>query len=127
MAPYTHGDFRGMLLSTFPELREQLEDWDFDYSLHFDMEAFARHAQRAKGQGDWQTYSACIQLAEKLWQNADSELSNAIGVSFLEQLDFEGPRGRHAWSILPPVLQTAWQSVQKSIHPPVPHRKKRKK
>jgi hypothetical protein len=38
-------------------------------------------------------------------------LSNAIHVSFLEHLDFIGPRGAQAWKLMTPRLQSAWKDI----------------
>ncbi|HEU4754509.1 MAG TPA: hypothetical protein VFU47_15480 [Armatimonadota bacterium] len=103
-------DFVRMALAEFPELREEFEE--DSGLLHLQMAAFARLAQRAKGQGDWETYGRCVRLADQLWRRADPELLNALNVSFLEHLDFEGPRGTRAWEILTPALRKGWEDMQ---------------
>lgn len=96
--PYTHDDCVRLTLAEFPELREEFEE-DSE-RLHMQMHAFTRLTQRAKGDGDWATYSRCIRLAHRLWERPDEKLLGALNVSFLEHLDFDGPRGPEAWSLL---------------------------
>lgn len=38
-------------------------------------------------------------------------LRNVLNVSLLERLDFKGPRGPRAWSLLSPRLQRAWSDM----------------
>src|SRR5690349_19240546 len=88
---YTADDFRRLVLAEFPELLEEFED--FADLLHLQMAVFARRTQLAKGEGDWDTYARCIRLADTLWRRPDEPLLNALNVSYLEMIDFDGPRG----------------------------------
>jgi hypothetical protein len=109
MSQFTLTDFPAMALAEFPELREEFED---DAGLPYvQMGAFARLIQGAKGRGDWQTYQRAAQLADRLWGGADLGLRNALNVSFLEHIDFDGPRGPQAWSLLSPRLQRGWRAM----------------
>jgi hypothetical protein len=108
--PYSHVDFQRLALGAFPELREEFEV--NEGLLHLDMHAFTRIAQRAKGDGDWDRYSRCIRIANELWARPDTALHNALNVSFLEHLEFSGPRGATAWQYLPPQLQLGWEAMR---------------
>ena len=108
--PYTADDFRRLALAEFPELHDAFE---LDAGLlHLQMHAFTRLAQAAKGRGDWETYARCMRLADELWRQPDHELLNALNVSFLEHLDFDGPRGPTAWEHLTPALRDGWQAMR---------------
>jgi len=111
--PYSADDFRRLALERFPELREEFED--YASLLHLQMAAFARRTQQAKGDGDWDTYEKCIALADDLWQRPSPDLLNALNVSFLEHLDFDGPRGPVAWEYLSPSLKLGWRSMQRYL------------
>ena len=111
--PYSADDFRRLALERFPELREEFED--YAGLLHLQMAAFARHTQQAKGDADWDTYEKCIALADELWQRPSHDLLNALNVSFLENLDFDGPRGPVAWEYLSPGLKLGWRSMQRYL------------
>ena len=48
---------------------------------------------------------------DRFLPDADDELRNALHVSFLEHLDFIGPRGAQAWKLMTPRLQSAWKDI----------------
>ena len=107
---YTAQDFQTLALNAFPELRDDFdEDWDLP---HLQMAAFSRVAQKAKDAGDWETYARCVGIADRLFSKADTELRNMLYVSFLEHLEFQGPRGKKAWDILPLRLRDAWEELE---------------
>jgi hypothetical protein len=85
---------------------------DHDGLLHLQVGALARLAQSAKGTADWDTYGRVMSLADTLWRNPSKDLLNALNVSFLEHLDFDGPRGSAAWALLSPALQRGWRDMQ---------------
>lgn len=110
---YLRTDLRRLLsdefpAAAFPDLAQELVE--ADGLLHLEMGAFASFMQRAKGRADWESYRRGAQLADTLWGNSDPALLNALRVSFLEHLDFNGPRGPAAWALLTPRLQVAWRS-----------------
>ena len=76
------------------------------------MGRFAQVTQAAIDAGDLDTAQASFRLVEQLMADPGPELENALNVSFFEMLDFEGPKGRAAWAVLPPALQKAWQEMQ---------------
>lgn len=99
-----------LALDEFPNLRDEFED--SDGLLHLEMHAFTRLMQRAKGAADWDTYKRGVHLAEELWSRADDDVRNALNVSFLEHLDFEGPRGTEAWQHLTSALRAGWIAMK---------------
>jgi hypothetical protein len=110
---YHAEDFSRMALAEFPELAEEFEEWA--ELLHLKMGAFARITQGAKGDGDWEKYDRCIRLADKLFGSATPDLENALNVSYLEHLDFDGPCGPKAWERLTPQLKVAWNEMQQYL------------
>lgn len=110
---YDSDDFSRMALAEFPELAEDFEEWSD--LLHLKMGAFARITQAAKGEGDWEKYMRCVRLADKLYANPSPELENALNVSYLEHLSFDGPRGPKAWECLTPQLRHAWKEMQQYL------------
>jgi hypothetical protein len=109
---YKKADFVRLTLEEFPELSKEFED-DADL-LHMQMHALTRVAQRAKGEGDWDTYVRVMRLANTLWARPDEQLRNALNVSFLEHLDFDGPQGPEAWRRLTAALQSGWKTMRAS-------------
>jgi hypothetical protein len=108
--PYTQASFVRLSLQEFPELREEFAE---AYGLlHLQMHAFTQHMQRAKGAGDWMTYKRGVRLAHELWRRPDERLLGALKVSFLEHLDFDGPRGAEAWNCLTSELKHGWEAMK---------------
>ncbi len=122
---YDPNDFRRMLLAEFPDLGEELEACEG--LLHVEMGTFARFTHAAKVRGDWETYARCVRLADTLWRRPDPALLNALNVSYLENLDFVGPRGWRAWSLLTPALQRGWPEMQAYLEALSPQPKKRRR
>src|SRR4051812_41748751 len=109
MAQLTLEDFPAMVLREFPQLSEEFEE---NTGLpHVQMGALARLLQTAKGAGGWAEYGRAASLADRLWGNADAGLRNALNVSLLELIDFDGPRCAKAWSLLSVRLQRAWRAM----------------
>lgn len=109
MSTISLAELPSRVLAEFPELEEELAQ--SEGLPHLQMGFFAELMQRARGRGDWEVYARAARLADALWANADEGLRNALNVSLLERLDFDGPRGPHAWSLLGPPLQRAWQGM----------------
>jgi hypothetical protein len=107
VSQFTLTNFSIIALAEFPELREEFDD--FDELPFVQMGVLARLIQGAKGRGDWETYGRAAHLADRLWGGADAGLHNALNVSFLEHIDFDGSRGPQAWALLSPRLQQAWR------------------
>ena len=120
---YTAADFARLAAAEFPELREELDE--HRDLLHLQMHALQRFAQRAQRERDWVLYRRIMLFADRLWQRADDNLRNALNVSFLEHLTFDGPQGIKAWSYLSSGLQegwhamnTFWAKLEKRARPP---------
>ena len=109
-SPYTQSDFLRLALAEFPTLRDEFDD--ADDLLHLQMHAFTRLMQQAKAAADWATYRRGVRVAAEVWSRPDEDLLNALNVSFLEHLDFEGPRGPEAWKCLTSELQTGWKAMK---------------
>ncbi|HYT69937.1 MAG TPA: hypothetical protein VEK78_01065 [Gemmatimonadales bacterium] len=104
--------FRAAVLTEFPQLSDDFEgDDDLPY---VQLGAFAKFTQAAKGRADWNTYERCVRITDRLFARASGDLENAFYVAYLEHLDFDGPRGPKAWSLLTPELQSAWRRITTS-------------
>lgn len=118
--PIAHSDVVALVLAEFPELRLDLEDETTRGLLHVEMGEFARYAQEAKGRGDWDTYTRALKLANRFLMEGDGAVDNAVCVSFLEHIDFQGPRGQQAWTLLSPQQQRTWRQINDGWGRPVP-------
>jgi hypothetical protein len=105
----TPQEFIAAAVEELPEAHEDLES--FDGLPYIQIGCLAEIAQRAKGAGNGTKYQQVLNLVDRFLPIADGELSNAIHVSFLEHLDFIGPRGAQAWKLMTPRLQSAWKDI----------------
>jgi len=119
-------DFRAAVLTEFPQLANDFEgDDDLPY---VQLGVFAKFTQAAKGRADWDTYERCVRIADRLLARASGDLENALHIAYLEHLDFDGPRGPKAWSLLSPELQAAWRRITRANEKlaALPRKKKKK-
>jgi hypothetical protein len=72
-------------------------------------------ADGTKRDGDWEKYDRCVRLADELFGRATPDLENALKVSYLEHLDFDGPRGPKAWECMTPRLKVGWKEMQQYL------------
>jgi hypothetical protein len=105
----TAQEFVAAALEELPEARSDAES--FNGLPYVQIGILAEIAQRAKGSGDWSKYEQVLALVDRFLPTADDDLRNAIHVSFLEHLDFIGPRGEEAWKLMSPRLQSAWKDI----------------
>lgn len=109
--------FLALALAEFPSLGEEFAEEEG--SLHLQMAAFSHLAQAAIERNDLATLKLCYSLLEEAVKSATLDVENAIYVSFLENLDFEGsPYGAEAKRLLPPLLskmlaelEAHWQQI----------------
>jgi hypothetical protein len=80
--------FAELLLIEFPQLREQIHERRG--LVHLEMLEFAVFTERACKRGDWVTVEKCLRLADKLLRSGDSDVRNAVYVSYLEILPRKG-------------------------------------
>ena len=95
--------FLAMVLAEFPNLADEFAE---DEGLfHVQMGTFSNVAKEAIERGDYATLQRCYKIADDAMKSATPSVENAIYVSFLEHLYFEGsPYGAEARRLLPPKL-----------------------
>ena len=104
-------DFPRLAIAEFPSIEPELSDDGIAGLIHLEVAELARFVQAAKGRADWATWGHAMGFVERLLSEADQALDNALYVSFLEHIDFDGPRGEEAWRLVPPSLQRAWRQI----------------
>ena len=103
--------FVGLVLGEFPQLTEEFAEEAG--LLHLQTAALSRFAQVAMDGGDLDTLRRCYALLAEVMRSCTFEVENAIYVSFLENLDFEGrTNGAEARRLLPPVLAQALAELE---------------
>jgi len=102
----------GLLLEAFPELRATVERREGVYCR---TSAFVDHVNAAIVAGDWATVGKAYTFVERILDSEpDYDVGNAIGVSFIEHLDFHShpTNGPAAKKRLSPRLLAEWKELE---------------
>jgi len=75
------------------------------------MMEFALFTERACNQEDWKTVERCLRLADKLLRDGDSQINNAVYVSYLETLPRKGRVHEQLRMMMTTDLQKGWQRI----------------
>jgi hypothetical protein len=101
--------FAELLLLEFPELRDEIREWQ---GLgHLQMMEFVLFTERACARGDWETVEKCLRLADRLLRFGDSKVNNAVYVSYLESLPRKGAVHDRLRKIMTNDLRKAWDDI----------------
>jgi len=90
-------EFIAAVRAAAPLLAEQLEEDGGLFSLQ--VGTFARHAQSLIDNGDKAQLQACFSLVEQALRAGDSTVVNALGVAFLEHLNFNDGKCHRSWAV----------------------------
>ena len=101
--------FSELLLTKFPELQDEDQEWQG--LVHLQMMEFALLTERACKRGDWKTADRCLRLADKLLRLGDYEISNAMHVSYLECLPRKGEIHDRIKKRMTTDLRKAWDDI----------------
>lgn len=101
----TQENFPQLVISSFPSLKEEIED--DDDLLHLQMATLLRFCQSAVESGDLETGRKCVQLVDNVFADCDDKVKNAVYVSFLENVVSEGP----VFQVLTPRLKVGWTEI----------------
>lgn len=107
-AQIDHHRFIALLKVRFPEVAASIDDCSKGI-LHCEMGTFAQATQTAIDSKDVDAVRDYFKFADEILANATQDVENAINVSYLENLRFEGPKakGIKARQLLPPRLEKA--------------------
>ncbi|MGA7697498.1 MAG: hypothetical protein WCA76_20900 [Candidatus Sulfotelmatobacter sp.] len=102
--------FADLLIAEFPQLREEVCEWH-DLS-HLQMMEFVIFTEKAGEAGDWSTVERCLELANRVLNQGNTEIRNAVHVSYLEHLPREGEVHERIRALMSPELRRAWENIQ---------------
>ena len=105
--------FVELLSKEFPSLRSELGNWPG--LIHLQSSQFARFTQEAINCGNELLVRRCFDIADTCLEKSDSELENAISVSYLEHLDLDSAEGYRAKDTMPRNLFQAWESIMRYL------------
>lgn len=97
----------------FPELAEELDDELIRGLFYLQVGAFTRYVQRLIDTGAKAEVLHCFAVAERGNRDGNDRVQNAVGVAFLEHLNFQDGKVSRAWAfaLLPPSLRGAAASL----------------
>jgi hypothetical protein len=101
--------FAELLLTEFPELRDEIQEWQG--LEHLQMMEFVLLTERACERGDWDNVEKCLQLADKLLRLGDSKVKNAVYVSYLETLPRTGEVHDRLRTMMTTDLRRGWDEI----------------
>lgn len=100
-------DYMSELRQRFPDLAPTLDQEEWRGLLHVETGLFAAFCREAIDAGDRDLVERCFSFARQSAMDGTDEVKNAIGVSFVENLNFQDGkvRRRCAYELLPPRLK----------------------
>jgi hypothetical protein len=96
-------EFQSLVLTAFPELREDFAEWDGLY--HLQVGEFRRFTQSAIEAQRFDVVSRCFEIATAALMTGDRDLRNAIYVSYLEHIELRSDAGKQAAQRMPAELR----------------------
>ena len=98
-----------VLSEQYPAIRADLTEESWVGLTTLEIACFTRYTQHQIDTGDQAELRRCFETARQFLLYGDSDVSNAICVSFLEHLNFQDGRSRRSWakSLLPVALAEA--------------------
>jgi hypothetical protein len=108
--------FRLLLSERFPDVAASIDDSSRGL-LHLEMGALARATQVAIDNQDKATVVRHFEFVDDVFQNATADVENAVNVSYLEHLQFEGRKAgpTKARELLTPRLRDALEELEKYL------------
>jgi hypothetical protein len=101
MRAFHRSIFLKELKETFPQLREAI---NAQYGLlHLEVHVLTDFVQHAIADGDKEKVRLGFKIAERYYNGGNTDMSNAICVSFVEHLDLQ--KAPWAWDFLGPSLR----------------------
>ncbi len=109
-----HAAFVSMLTERYPAITEDIDECARGL-LHLEMGALARAAQAAISNEDTMVVREHFRFIDEVYRRATPEVKNAIHVSYLERISFDGKHGTRikAREILSPALQAGLSGLEK--------------
>lgn len=106
--PIDEERFGELLAERFPVIAAEADE-GVTPSIFLRMGALAKATQGAIREGDRAAVKALFEFVSQVYRHANPDVCNAICVSYLEQLDFDGRRATaiNARQLLPTELQNA--------------------
>jgi hypothetical protein len=111
-----HATFIAMLTEQFPEVAADMDECSAGL-LHPEMGTLARAAQAAISAEDVPLVRKHFQFIDEVYRRSTPEVENAVNVSYLESIGFDGRHANRikARELLSPQLQTALRELEEYL------------
>ena len=108
--------FIAMLQEQWPDVFADIDDCSTGL-LHLEMATLARAAQAAISTEDMQLVKKHFRFIDDVYRQSTAEVTNAVNVSYLENLSFDGRHAKRikARELLSPQLQTALRELEEYL------------
>ncbi len=112
-----HARFAGILAERFPDIATSVDDCSRGL-LHLEMGTLARATQAAISAEDVETVQRHFEFVDEIFRVAAPDVENAIYVSYLEHLAFDGRHGKRirARELLSPCLRKALADLEEHLN-----------
>jgi len=97
--------------ATFPQLSRELHDSIVEGLLHLQIAEFGRLIQSFVDTHESQSLDTACQLFVELYEQGSPALRNALNVSLLENITFDGLDRHWAYFQMPPAMRTAYDEM----------------
>ena len=88
-----HPQFIAMLQQRFPQVADAIDDCSAGL-LHLEVATLGRATVNAIREGDADIVKKHFAFVDELFRNADAGVENALNVSYLEHIDFDGRKAK---------------------------------
>ncbi len=102
-----------LLVNYFPETKDEVLDQDYLGLIHLQMARFANYANECFETKRFDEINKIFDFIEATVNKVDTEVENALYVSFLEYLDFKGLNEKEIEGYLKADLFNAWIQLRK--------------
>lgn len=113
MGAIDRNEFVALLAVRYPAIAAGIDDCSRGL-LHLEMATLARAVQAAISVEDATTVREHFRFIDEVYRRATPEMKNAVNVSYLEHLSFDGKHGKRikARELLSPQLQDALRGLE---------------
>jgi|ERR1035438_3125573 hypothetical protein len=109
MMQATSANIGSVIVTEIPDLSEDVrEDENLPHLMFMDLFCWTESSVRS---GKLDDMERALRLVDKVFQDCDASIKNALTVSFLEHIDPEDEVGRQIFDALAPELRTQWQAL----------------
>jgi hypothetical protein len=105
----TTANIDSVIAAEIPDLSPDIKEWEDLPHLMF-MELFLWTESSVRS-GKIDDMARALRLVDKIFQDCDDKIKNAVTVSFLERIDPDDEVGRQVFDALTPELRKQWHAL----------------